>query len=101
MRRKFKKRSPVHMRLPELLRNIAWPIGERREIQMWSDLCVVYPLLAFVAVTLIGVTWTLTTPDEWIRIFVNEEDVLTMQNVHVVPVVAAVLIILPTLYTQI
>jgi hypothetical protein len=71
LRRKMKKRSPVRMRLPEILRKIAWPIGERREIKLWADACALYPLFAFVAVFMIVISWNASTPTVWIRMFVN------------------------------
>jgi hypothetical protein len=102
------------MRLPDMLRKIAWPIGERREIKLWADACALYPLLAFVAVCMIVISWNAFTPAVWIRMFLDtnspaevvlyklicREDTISWDacnNTHILPFALAFVVSAPAL----
>ena len=71
LRRKHNRRSPVRMRLADILRRIAWPIGERRELEMWRRGCRYLPHVASLTIALLLGSWLAMPVDVWMHVFVS------------------------------
>lgn len=65
-RRKHKK-----TRLPDILRRIVWPVGERTEIALWARALRLYPCVACVLALAAAVSSCVMPLDDWLALFLQ------------------------------
>jgi hypothetical protein len=71
LRRKYKKRSTPHPRLCDVLRRMAWPIGERRELALWARAASYTLPAAVVLATVCVMAFVTLRTDALMHIFVR------------------------------
>lgn len=60
--RRRKTKRPNTTSWMDILRKIAWPIGEERELLFWGEVFETIPTMAMIAGFSIGISWMFTSP---------------------------------------